>query len=63
MTNTSRPGIFGPFLLQYRGFAFSEVKNIILLVRPFGTKIFVLLWRFYLMYPLFGGSVKRGSTI
>ena len=32
---------FQPFLLQYRGFPLSEVKN--LLVTPDGTKIFVLI--------------------
>ena len=32
---------FWPFLLQYRGFSLSEVKNV--LVTPFGTKIFVLI--------------------
>ena len=31
----------GQFLLQYRGFPLSEVKNV--LVTPVGTKIFVLM--------------------
>ena len=31
--------IFGHFLLQYRGFSVSEVKNV--LVTPVGTKMFV----------------------
>ena len=41
--NLSITDILGPghFLLQYRGFSLSEVKNV--LVTPFGTKIFVLI--------------------
>ena len=41
ITDTLGPDIFGHFLLQYRGFPLSEVKNV--LVAPFGTKIFVLI--------------------
>ena len=36
-----RISIFCHFLLQYRGFSLSEVKNV--LVIPVGTKIFVLI--------------------
>ena len=39
--DTLGPAIFGRFLLQYRGFPLSEVKNV--LVTPFGTKIFALI--------------------
>ena len=38
ITDTLGPG---QFLLQYRGFPLSEVKNV--LVTPFGIKIFVLI--------------------
>ena len=41
LRTTLGPDIFGYFLLQYRGFPLSEVKNV--LVTPFGTKIFVLI--------------------
>ena len=41
ITDTLGLDIFGHFLLQYRDFALSEVKNV--LVTPFGTKIFVLI--------------------
>ena len=41
ITDTLGPDIFGHFLLQYRGFPLSEVKNV--LVISFGTKIFVLI--------------------
>ena len=41
ITDTLEPSIFGQFLLQYRGLALSEVKNV--LVTPVGTKIFVLI--------------------
>ena len=53
--DTLGPDIFGYFLLQYRGFPLSEVKNV--LVTPFGTKIFVLIME---VFPL---SPKRGSTV
>ena len=49
ITDTLEPDIFGHFLLQYRGFPLSEVKNVF--VTPVGTKIFVifsivsLIWR------------------
>ena len=39
------PDIFGNFLLQYRGFPFSEVKNV--LVTRIGTKIFVLIMKVF----------------
>ena len=39
--DTLGPDIFDHFLLQYRGFPLSEVKNV--LVTPVGTKIFVLI--------------------
>ena len=39
--DTLGPDIFGYFLLQYRGFPLSEVKNV--LVTSVGTKIFVLI--------------------
>jgi len=41
ITDTSIPDIFGYFLLQYRGFPLSEVKNA--LMTSVGTKIFVLI--------------------
>ena len=41
ITDTLGPDIFGHFLLQYRGFPLSELKNV--LVTPFGTNIFVLI--------------------
>ena len=41
ITDTLGPDIFGPFLLQYRCFPLSEVKNV--LVALFGTKVFVLI--------------------
>ena len=41
ITDTFGPDIFGHFLLQYRGFPLSEVKNV--LVTYVGTKIFVLI--------------------
>ena len=44
--DTLGPGIFGHFLLQYRGFPFSEVENV--LVTPVGTKIFVIMEVFLL---------------
>ena len=39
--DTLGPRNFGQYLLQYRGFPLSEVKNV--LVTPVGTKIFVLI--------------------
>jgi len=43
--DTLGPDIFGHSLLQYRGFPLSEVKNV--LVTPVGTKIFVLIIKFF----------------
>ena len=43
--DTLGPDIFGHFLLLYRGFPLSEVKNV--LVTPVGTKIFVLIMEVY----------------
>ena len=37
--DTLAPDIFGHFLLQYKGFPLSEVKNV--LVTPVGTKLFI----------------------
>ena len=45
ITDTLGPDIFGHFLLQYRGFPLSEVKNV--LVAPFETKIFVLIMEIF----------------
>ena len=45
ITDTLGPSIFGQFLLQYRGFPLSEVKNV--LVTPVGTKIFVLIMKVF----------------
>ena len=39
--DTLGPDIFGYFLLQYRGFLLSELRNV--LVMPVRTKIFVLI--------------------
>ena len=47
ITDTLGPDIFGHFLLQYRGFSLSEVKNV--LVTPVGTKIFVLIMEVFLL--------------
>ena len=44
------PDIFGNFLLQYRGFPLSEVKNV--LVTHFGTKIFVLIMEVFSIVSL-----------
>ena len=41
IADTLGPGIFGHFLVQYRSFPLSVVKNV--LVTPFGTKMFVLI--------------------
>ena len=49
ITDTLGPDIFGHFLLQYRGFPLSEVKNV--LVIPVGPKFLFLLWRFFLLSP------------
>ena len=43
--DTLGPDIFGLILLQYKGFPFSEVKNVLL--TPVGTKIFVLIMGFF----------------
>ena len=49
ITDTLGPDIFGHFLLQYRGFPLSEIKNV--LVIPVRTKILSLTWRFSLLGP------------
>ena len=49
ITDALGPDIFGPFLLQYRGFPLSEGKNV--LVTPVGTKIFVLNMEVFLLCP------------
>ena len=62
--NLSTTDALGPgrFLLQYRGFPLSQVKNV--LVTLVGTKFLYLLWpKFFLLCPKFGGFVKRGSTV
>ena len=53
--DTSGPDILGHFLLQYRDFPLSVVKNI--LVTPVGTKIFAVI------VEVSAGFVKRGSTV
>ena len=47
------PRMFGHFLLQYRGFPHSEVKNV--LTRPVGTKIFVLIMEVFSIMSLIRG--------
>ena len=49
ITDTSGPDIFGYFLLQYRGFPLSEVKNV--LVTSVGIKIYVLIMEVFLLSP------------
>ena len=44
------PDIFGNFLLQYRGFPLSEVKNV--LVTRFETKIFVFIMEVFSIVSL-----------
>ena len=61
ITDTLGPDIFDHFLLQFRDFPLSEVKNV--LATPFGTKIFVLIMEVFSMESLIGGFVKRGSTV
>ena len=48
--DTLGPDIFSQFLLQYKGYPFSEVKNVS--VTPVGTKIFVLIMEAFSIVPL-----------
>ena len=48
--NTLGPDIFGYFLLQYRGFLLSKLKNV--LVTPVRTKIFVLIMEVFSIIAL-----------
>ena len=50
ITDTLGPDIFGQFVLQYRGFPLSEVKNI--LVTTVGTKIFILIMEVFSIVSL-----------
>ena len=47
---TLGPDIFSHFLLQYKSFPLSEVKNV--LVRPFGAKLFVLIMEVFSIVSL-----------
>ena len=48
--DTFGPDIFGHFLLLYRGFPLSRVKNV--LVTYVGTKIFVLIMKVFCIVSL-----------
>ena len=50
ITDTLGPDIFWHFLLQYKGFPLSEVKNV--LVTPVGTKIFILIMEVFSIVSL-----------
>ena len=49
--------IFGQYLLQYRDFPLSQVKNV--LATPVRANFLLLLWRFFYCVPNLEGLLKK----